>query len=80
MASSGVASATSQIGSSVAGSITSSVPPPVASRHSPPMYSLFWTFSTTCCSSVAMLMFSSVPVQAEGTRLSAAAGLAERAG
>ena len=37
MASSGVPSATSQIGSSVAGSITSSVPPPLASRHSPPM-------------------------------------------
>ena len=61
MASSGVASATSQIGSSVAGSITSSVPPPVASRHSPPMKSFFWTFSTTVCSSVAMLMSQQSP-------------------
>ncbi len=37
MASSDVPSAISQSGSSVAGSITSSVPPPEASRHSPPM-------------------------------------------
>ena len=36
MASSGLASATSQIGSSVDGSITARVAPPLASRHSPP--------------------------------------------
>jgi len=63
MASSGVASGTAQIGSSVEGSSTSSVPPPVASRHSPPMYSLFVTFSTTLLSSVAMLMSQQSPFQ-----------------
>jgi hypothetical protein len=35
----------------------------VASRHSPPMYSLFWTFSTTLRSSVAMLMSQQSPFQ-----------------
>ena len=46
-ASSGVASATEAIASPVEGSSTSSLSPPLASRHSPPMYSWVGTLSRT---------------------------------
>ena len=55
-ASSGVASATSQRLSPVAGSSTASVAEAVASRHSPPMKSCLGTASTTDASSVRVIV------------------------
>src|SRR5215212_6317291 len=54
--SSGCASATSQRLSPVAGSSTASVPPSLASRHSPPIKSCFFTLSITVRSEVSVLM------------------------
>src|SRR5438034_2547150 len=68
-ASSTVASATSTSACPVAGSSTSSVAPPVAGRHSPPMYRSALTPSMTACSFVATAMLRDYPRRSGGDRL-----------